>query len=478
MEATQKAPHIAILPTPGIGHLIPLTEFAKRLLLHHHFRVTFIIPTTDDSSLKAHKAILEPLPENITSLYLPPVSLNDLPKEAKLEKRIALSVTRSLPAVRQTLKTLTESTRLSAFVVDMFCADAIDVAQEFGVPGYVFYTSSAMALSYIFYLPKLDETCSCEYRDLPEPVKIPGCVPVHGKDLPDPVQDRDNEVYKLSLHRWKRYNFADGILVNSFSELEPGAFKALKEDSLCTSPVYSLGPLIQTGLTSGSEGIQCLRWLDEQPRGSVLFVSFGSGGTLSHNQLIELALGLEMSQQRFLWVVRSPDNSAYGTYFNAQSPDDPSEYLPNGFLERTKDMGLVVPSWAPQMKILGHSSTGGFLTHCGWNSILESMIQGVPLIAWPLFAEQRMNATMLTDDLMVGLRVEPNKNGVVERHEIGKYVRSLIGGEEGKQLRNRMNNLKEAAAKVMGQEGSSTKSLAKLAQKWEAIKSPTDKPPM
>ncbi|KAE9451987.1 hypothetical protein C3L33_16104, partial [Rhododendron williamsianum] len=156
----------------------------------------------------------------------------------------------------------------------------------------------------------------------------------------------------------------------SFLDLEPGAFKGLKEDWPGKPPVYPVGPLIRTGSGDVSDGSdhQCLKWLDEQSRGSVLFVSFGSGGTLSHEQLTELALGLELSGVSFLWVVKSPNEDAPdAAYFTVQSMKDPFDFLPKGFMDRTKGLGLwflrglLSPSPA-------HESTGGFLTHCGWNS--------------------------------------------------------------------------------------------------------------
>jgi hydroquinone glucosyltransferase len=469
MEHTgEKPPHIAIVPTPGMGHLIPLVELANRLVLHHHFFVTFII-TTDGSPMKPQKSILEALPNAISSIFLPPVSFDDLPEDVKIETRIGLSLERSLHSLRDTFKVLVESTRLVALVVDVFGMDAFDVAEEFNVPFYILFTTNAMVVSLSFYLPELDESFSCEYRDMPEPLKLPGCVPVHGIDLPDPMQHRKNEAYKRLLFCAKRYSLAAGILVNSFIDLEPGVFKALKEGREGKPQVFFVGPLIHSSSDGGVDESksECLRWLDKQPNGSVLYVSFGSGGTLSHEQLNELALGLEMSGQRFVWVVRSPDEkAANGTYFSVQiMKDDPFDFLPKGFLERTKEVGLVVPSWAPQIQVLSHGSIGGFLTHCGWNSILESIVHGVPLIAWPLYAEQRMNATLVADDLKVAFRVKvDDNNGLVGRKDIASYARGLIEGQEGKLLKSKMKELKDAAEKALSIDGSSTKSLAEVAQ--------------
>ncbi|KAI3469939.1 hypothetical protein Pfo_026602 [Paulownia fortunei] len=447
MEASKPVePHIAILPSPGMGHLIPLAELAKRLVLRHHFSVTFIIPSDDATShVQAQKSFLQNLPHNINCIFLPPVSFTDLPEDTKIESRIS---------------------RLSALVVDILGVFAIDVAREYDIPPYIFFFTNAMALSLVWHLSKLDEAITCEYRDLLEHVRLPGCIPLKGKDLPDHVQDKTDEAYKFSLEKCKKYQLAEGIIVSSFWNLEPGAFKALKDEGWCKVPVYPVGPMIQTGSGSSSR-LDCLKWLDKQPLGSVLYVSFGSGGTLSHQQLIELAVGLEMSEQRFLWVVKSPDEKASNAaFFSVESVTDPFNFLPQGFFERTKIKGVVVSSWAPQTQVLSHRATGGFLTHCGWNSCLDAIVHGVPLIAWPLFAEQQMNAAFFTNGLKVSSRVEANESGIVDRKQIAKLVQDLIGGQEGKELGNRMRVLKDTAAKAGSQIGSSEKALGELAHKW------------
>ncbi|KAJ6334628.1 hypothetical protein OIU78_011489 [Salix suchowensis] len=318
---------------------------------------------------------------------------------------------------------------------------------------------------YSFIFPKLDEMVSCEYREMKEPVKIPGCLPIDGGELLDPAQDRKNDAYKWLLYHTKRYRLAEGVMVNSFTDLEKGALQALQEVEAGKPAVYPVGPLVNMDSSTGVEGSECLKWLDDQPHGSVLFVSFGSGGTLSLDQITELALGLEMSEQRFLWVARSPNDAvSNATFFSVDSHEDPFNFLPKGFLERTKGRGLVVPSWAPQPQVLSHGSTGGFLTHCGWNSTLESVVSGVPLIVWPLYAEQKMNAWMLTQDIKVALRPKASGNGLIGREEIANVARGLMEGEEGKRVRNRMKDLKEAAARVLSTEDGS---LSELARRWK-----------
>ncbi|PIA50732.1 hypothetical protein AQUCO_01200157v1 [Aquilegia coerulea] len=469
-EIHQIPPRIVILVTPGMGHLIPVIEFAKRLIsFYPDFLVTFFIPT-DGSSVKAQKKVLNSLPKFITYMFLPQVNFDDLSDDVKAETRMCLTFSRSLSSLRVALKDIMGSSRVVALVVDSFGTDAFDVAKELDLPHYIFITSSAMWLAFLLELPKLDAIYSGEYKDMPEPLKLPGCVPLHGIDFVDPCQDRMNEAYKWLLHLSKRHSYADGILVNSSIDIEPGCLKVLQDGNPDTPPVYAVGPLIRTCDDANSEetdGSECLKWLDGQPLGSVLFVSFGSGGTLSNEQLTELAIGLEMSEQRFLWVVKSPsDTAANATYFSAHSVKDPFGFLPKGFLERTKGIGLVVSSWAPQIQILSHGSTGGFLMHCGWNSTLESIVHGVPLIGWPLYAEQKMNAVMLYD-MKIALKPKFDVNGLVRREDIAQVVKTLMDGEEGMKVRNKIEELKCAAVAVLRENGSSTKSLCKVALKWK-----------
>ncbi|CAL9118547.1 unnamed protein product [Musa acuminata var. zebrina] len=180
-------------------------------------------------------------------------------------------------------------------------------------------------------------------------------------------------------------------------------------------------------------------------------------------------MGLEASQQRFLWVANRPhEHDASATFFGAKSDDDdPGSFLPEGFLERTKALGLVVPRWAPQVAVLGHAATGGFVTHCGWNSTLEGLVHGVPLIAWPLYAEQKMNAVLLAEDAKVALRVEADEDGLARREEIARANGCLMEGEEGKRLQRRARELRDAAARAMEGGGNSCMAMLDVAEKWK-----------
>ncbi|KAG2674395.1 hypothetical protein I3760_13G132600 [Carya illinoinensis] len=410
--------HIAILPSPGMGHLIPPLELAKLLALHHDFGVTCIIPILGSPS-KSMIGVLEALPTGVDHVFLPPVCLEDDLLGAEPGIQISLTITRSFPSLRDVLKSLQATSPLGAFILDTSASDALEVAKELNISPYIFFSSNAT----------LDETFSCEYKDLPEPLRLPGCIPIHGRDLIHSIQDRKSEWYRLFLRHTRRLHSVKGIS----HEIEAGY-----------PPLYPIGPIIQTGSRTSNEvdGSKCLTWLDNQPGGSVLYVSFGSAGSLSNDQLNELALGLEQSGEKFLWVViRSPNNGpANAVYLSNQSHDlDPIAFLPEGFVERTKGQGLVVPSWAPQ-----------------------SIMNGTPLIAWPLFGEQRMNAVFLAEDLKVALRPKENEKGVVVREEIAQVIKGLMVGEDGKNARNHMKDLKIAAEKALYPEGSSTRALSEL----------------
>ncbi|CAH1412186.1 unnamed protein product [Lactuca virosa] len=460
----EKTYHIAILPSPGMGHLIPMAEFAKRLVKEHPISVTIIIPSTGTPP-KAQISVLESLPENIHHLFLPSVNVKGLPEGARPEILISFIMRSSLSSLRDALISLKSRTNLVALVFDMFGHDSMEVAKEFCLFNFLFFPTNAMVLSFTFILPKLDEETSCEYKDLPDPVKVPGSVSFLGRDLMDPVHIRTDEVYKGYLLLSKRLALLDGILVNSFEELEEETFRVLYTGAAGQTPIYPIGPLIQSVPSNEPNPHDCIKWLDSQPDGSVVFVSFGSGGTLSLLQIHELALGLEMSGHKFLWVVRSPDeNASNASYFTASSETDPLGFLPEGFLARTVKQGLIVSSWAPQIEILSHKATGGFLTHCGWNSTLESVVHGVPMIAWPLYAEQHMNAKMMTEALCLALRAETDENGLVGKEMIEKVVKELMEGCEGKKISQRLNELKGASIKALINGGSSMESLSKFAQ--------------
>lgn len=310
------------------------------------------------------------------------------------------------------------------------------------------------------YCQVLDKEIEGQYVDQREPLRIPGCRSIRPEDVVDPMLDRNDQQYHDYLELGIGLTRSDGILVNTWEDLEPTTLKALRENETLRAVVMvsvcPIGPLTRP-IEPSSVKSKLFEWLDKQPLDSVIYVSFGSGGVLSADQIKELAFGLELSQQRFIWVVRPPLDGGLSR------SDDPLDYLPDGFLNRTKNVGSVVPLWAQQVEILGHPSVGGFLSHCGWNSTLESISAGVPMIAWPLYAEQRLNAAMLTEELGVAVRPEvlPTKK-VVEREEIEKMVRIVMQQKEGQEMRQKTKQLKSSADDGLSNRGSSLNSVSNV----------------
>ncbi|KAF0923533.1 hypothetical protein E2562_006415 [Oryza meyeriana var. granulata] len=474
MAATQN-PHVVLLACPGAGHVLPVIEFARRLTEHHGFTATIITYTNLSSSgVSSSSSSLGSLPSSSISVAtIPAVPLDDLPADVRIETRIITVVRRALPHVRTLLAALISERGddVVAFAVDMFCSWVLPVAAELGVPKYIFFLPTLMALAFMLHLPELDAATTCEYRDLPEPVRLPGCMPLRGVDLFDTVQDRSNQAYGLMVEMARHHHLADGFLVNTFHAMEHDTISAFRELSSkgVYPPVYPVGPFFRACSGEAAEH-RCIRWLDDQPAGSVLYVCFGSGGALSVNQTAELAAGLEASGQRFLWVVHLPsDKDSSAGYFSSDGHDqDPLSNLPEGFLNRNQGTtGLAVPTWAPQVEILNHPAVGGFLSHCGWNSTLESVAAGVPTVAWPLFAEQRMNAVMLEERLGMALRPKAREDGVVTREEVAAVVLELMVGEKGASVRSKTKELQMASATAWTPGGPSCKALEAIIGKWK-----------
>ncbi|CAN0923162.1 UDP-glycosyltransferase 92A1 [Linum grandiflorum] len=203
-----------------------------------------------------------------------------------------------------------------------------------------------------------------------------------------------------------------------------------------------------------------MEWLQSHKPGSVIYICFGSQNSISPSQMMELATGLEQSSTPFLWVIRPP------TGFDPKSEIFKPEWLPEGFEHRVQQSktGLLVRNWAPQLEILSHKSTRAFVSHCGWNSVLESLSQGVTIIAWPLAAEQGFNAKMVVEEIGAAVELARGTESVVERSEVKRVV-EFVMGKQGEELKR---NAEEVARhlrasvrddEVNGEKGSSVKAM-------------------
>lgn len=223
------------------------------------------------------------------------------------------------------------------------------------------------------------------------------------------------------------------ILIKTFTELEGKYIDYL--ECLFNKWVVPVGPLVRA--FDQTEGGQCndeiIGWLNKKEECSTIFVSFGTECCLTKEEIVELALGLELSMVNFIWVIR----------LLITDETDVSEVLPEGFLERIWNRGIIVNNWAPQGKILKHSSIGGFVSHCGWNSVMEALHCGVPIIALPMQHEQPLNARLLVDKVGVGLEIQRDEEGNIDKEEVAKIVREVVLEESGERVRKKAKEFSE-----------------------------------
>uniref|UniRef100_A0A0D9WQD9 Glycosyltransferase n=1 Tax=Leersia perrieri TaxID=77586 RepID=A0A0D9WQD9_9ORYZ len=450
---------VVLFPSLGVGHLNPMLELAA-VCIRHGLAVTIAVPdpaTTAPAFSATLRKYASRLPSlSVHSLPPPPPAADAAAAAAAHPILRMLAVLRAhAPALRALLR------GAHALVADMFSVYALDAAAEAGVPGYILFCTGAANLAVFLRLPQFCSGSGGEsLRDLGDaPVSFPGVRPIPASYLPEEVLDRGTDLSAAVLDAFGRMADGRGILTNTFEALEGSAVAALR-DARDTPPVYCVGPLIASGAEEEEEERQhpCLAWLDAQPERSVVFLCFGSRGALSREQVREMATGIENSGQRFLWVLRAPAGET-----------EAAALLPDGFVSRTADRGMVVTaSWVPQVAVLQHASTGAFVTHCGWNSTLEAVAAGVPMVCWPLDAEQWMNKVFIVEEMKVGIEVRGYEPGVlVEADIVDTTLRRIMESEARQGVLERVMAAKESAAVAWKEGGSSCAAFAEFLKNME-----------
>ncbi|CAL5083477.1 unnamed protein product [Urochloa decumbens] len=378
-----------------------------------------------------------------------------------------------------------------AVVVDALSMVALDVAREVGVPGYTFYVTNATTLAVFVQLPSIRAEGEPSFRELGDtPLDFRGVPPMPASHLfAEMLEHPESEIYRTMMSMMRRNTEADGILLNTFALLEARAVGALRDPQILfppgggggggerrmMPPVYCVGPL--AAASAAAEAVvedkhECLEWLDTQPERSVVFLCFGSIAAATHSaeQLREIAVGLERSGHRFLWVVRAPVLA--DTARPSPCEPDLDSLLPDGFVERTRGRGLVVKHWAPQVAVLRHKATGAFVTHSGWNSVLEGIMAGVPMLCWPMYAEQKMNKVFMVEEAKVGVEMVGWKQGMVKAEEVEAKLRLVLESEDGEQLRARVAAHRDAAEMAWKDGGSSRAAFAQFLSDVDTLGTP------
>ncbi|KAG9451452.1 hypothetical protein H6P81_011417 [Aristolochia fimbriata] len=472
--AGKEKPHAVCVPYPAQGHITPMLKLAK--LLHHRgFHITFVhteynhqrlLRSRGASSLKGLENFrFETIPDG-----LPPSDCDhvtqDIPTLSdSTSKTCLVPFTKLLKKLNQA----PDLPSVSCIVSDGAMSFTLDAAQELQVPEVVFWTPSACGfMCYLHYqklielgiTPLKDESYLTD-RDFLDSVIdcIPGLVKnFRFRDIPSFVRTTNPDEIMLNYvnREAQRASKAAAVVLNTFYELER---EVLDSMASILPRIYSVGPLqiLCDQIPDDKEGLNniganlwreeqgSLEWLDAKEPKSVIYVNFGSIAVMSPHQLVEFAWGLANSEQSFLWVIR-PDLVKGETAI-----------VPPEFVEVTSERGLLL-SWVPQEKVLSHPSVAGFLTHCGWNSMLESICHGVPVICWPFFAEQQTNCRYACDAWGIGMEMDDE----VKREEVKRLVRELMEGEKGKEMRKKALRWKTSAEKATNPGGSSCLDLDKL----------------
>ncbi|KAG9148093.1 hypothetical protein Leryth_003663 [Lithospermum erythrorhizon] len=241
---------------------------------------------------------------------------------------------------------------------------------------------------------------------------------------------------------------SDAVLFNTIEEIDQIGLVYFRRK--LGIPIWAIGPIllsqnhrVRDSITKPSNVSleQCIEFLDSKERNSVLYISFGSQNSISASQMMKLARALDTSGKNFIWVVRPPLGFDINAEFKAE------EWLPEGFVERVEEekRGLIISNWAPQVEILSHKSVAAFFNHCGWNSVLESLVYGIPIIGWPMAAEQFFNAKFLVEELGVCLEVARGVNFEVRHEDIAQMIEMLMGekNKKGKEMRNKCYEIKK-----------------------------------
>ncbi|CAN6460605.1 unnamed protein product [Victoria cruziana] len=441
---------VLMLPFPAQGHLTPLLHFS-RLLAMRRLPVVFLGSAAHNrqAKLRLQGWSLASFPSiSFHDLPLPPCPLPDPDPESAVKFPAHLQPVfdvsdRLRHPLDQLLGSLSASSRRVVIVHDPLMSFAAEAASEHpNVDAFAFRCISAFS-SLSFQLNQ---------REDPKRVR-PDLDPV------SPVRCFTKEFLEFVRRRHSGVALTEGEIFNTFDGIE-GEFveKLVETPSPRSRRIWRIGPVFPIHLTRGSDPKPGLfGWLDRQPDRSVLYVSFGSNSSLSSAQVSELAAGLEQSGRRFLWVLRAADR---GNIFEKGTGTD--IHLPEGFERRVRGSGLVVRGWAPQLEILSHGAVGGFLSHCGWNSCMESLSQGVPLATWPLHSDQPANAQLVTEVLRVGVVVREwgRAEDVVPAGKIEKAVRRLMADTpQAEEIRKRSAKVRDAARAAWAPSGSSTAAL-------------------
>ncbi|KAM3287906.1 UDP-glycosyltransferase 73C4 [Capsicum chacoense] len=471
--------HFVLFPFMAQGHTIPMIDIA-RLLAQRGVIITILTTQLNANRFKkvVDRAIEAGLKIQVVHLYFPSLEVGlpegcenfDMLPSMDIALKFFDATGRLQPQVEEVLQELKPSP--SCIISDMCFPWTTNVAQKFNIPRIVFHGMCCFSLLCLHNLRDWEELEKIESDT--EYFQVPGLfdkIELNKIQLGNAVRPRNSDLKEFADQMKKAEEEAFGIVVNSFGDLEQEYVKGLV--STKGKRIWAIGPVslcnkerqdkAERGNKASIDEHECLKWLDSWEQDSVLFVCLGSLSRLSTSQMIELGLGLEASKRPFIWVVRH------------MSDEFKKWLVEQDFDERLEGQGLLIHGWAPQVLILSHPSVGAFLTHCGWNSSLEGISAGVPMITWPMFAEQFCNEKLIVNILKTGVKAgvqkqvmfgeEENLGAQVSKDDVKMVIEEVMGEEmEAEMRRKRAKELGEKARMAVDEGGSSHINLTQLIQ--------------
>ncbi|MED6152520.1 UDP-glycosyltransferase [Stylosanthes scabra] len=477
MVVQANQPHFILFPLMAPGHIIPMMDIAK-LLAHRGVIVTIFTTPKNASRFTSvlSRAVSSGLLIRLIQIPFPSQEAG-LPEGSEsidmvISSEAMVNFFHAITLLQKPAEELFEAlTPKPTCIISDFCVPwTSQLAQKYNIPRISFHGFSCFCLHFMYKIQtsKVAEniTSESEYFTIPD---IPHQIQVTKNQIPraDNLKDISEKILDAEM---KTY----GVIINTFEELEQEYVNDYREEK--NGKVWCIGPVslcnkdeldkAQRGNKASINEHHCLKWLDLHQPKSVIYACLGSLCNLTAPQLIELALAMEASNKPFIWVIRDGKNLQELENWIKEE----------GFEERNKDKGLIIRGWAPQVVILSHPAIGGFVTHCGWNSTLEAITAGVPMITWPLSADQFLNEKLVTQVLKVGvsLGVEvPMKLGEEEKIGLLLKMEDIKNGicmvmdedeEESGKRRERAIELSEKAKSAVENGGSSYLNLTFLIQ--------------
>ncbi|XP_028120332.1 UDP-glycosyltransferase 74B1-like [Camellia sinensis] len=454
MEQRNHGGHVVVLPYPSQGHINPLLQFAKRL------------------ASKGVKATLATTHYTVKSICVPNIAVEPISDgfdnggftQARAEDVYLKSLREN---GSRTLSQLIEKHKNTNFpincvVYDSFFPWALDVAKTHGIYGAPFFTNSATVCAIFCHVHHGLVKLPVKVEELP--LVLPGIPPLNLVDLPSFVQAPESypAYLAMKLSQYSNLDKADWVFGNTFEELEGEAVKNVLE----LWPGKMIGPMVPSAYLDGrieeDKGYgaslwkplssDCAKWLEAKPSQSVVYVSFGSMVSLTEEQMEEMAWGLKGSNLDFIWVVRESEITK----------------LPSEFTNSTaQEKGLIV-TWCNQLEMLAHQAIGCFVTHCGWNSTLEGLSLGVPMVGVPKWTDQLTDAKFIEEIWGVGFRAKEDEKGVVRREELMGCLKEVMEGERSVEIRKNCCKWKELAKEAISEGGSSDKSIDEFVEQLKS----------